>query len=318
MTPACWARPLDDRRGARDPARHRRTADRCHGPATRARSSSCTPRERPGGRRAACSPTGAGWPRPPTPCTASASRPGTGCSRHCRCSTSRGTARRSPTWPWAGRSCSPPAPGWTRPGRWSASTASRWRSSRPVRAGRCGIRRPGRYAWCTAWRASNAPRPSACSPSWAVTIRGVYGSTEAGNFVTVSTLAGELERPGTIGRPLPAFDLEIAAPPGGAGELLVRGPSMMAGLRRSPARPGRASRRPAAHRRPRTPRRRRVPLLRRPAKDMIKTGGENVYSAEVERVLLAASGGRRRRRPGRARPAVGRGGEGGRGRSGRR
>jgi acyl-CoA synthetase (AMP-forming)/AMP-acid ligase II len=113
--------------------------------------------------------------------------------------------------------------------------------------------------------------------------RGVYGSTEAGNFVTISTLADELERPGTLGRPLPAFDLEIEAPPGETGELLLRGPSMMAGYANLPDALERGMLRTGD-------------LVRRDddgylyfvdrAKDMIKSGGENVYSAEVERVLL--------------------------------
>jgi acyl-CoA synthetase (AMP-forming)/AMP-acid ligase II len=117
--------------------------------------------------------------------------------------------------------------------------------------------------------------------------RGVYGSTEAGNFVTVSTLAGELARPGTIGRPLPAFDVRIAAPPGEAGELLLRGPSLMAGYANLPEATAETLRDGLLH---------TGDLVRRDhdgylyfvdrAKDMIKTGGENVYSAEVERVLL--------------------------------
>jgi acyl-CoA synthetase (AMP-forming)/AMP-acid ligase II len=112
--------------------------------------------------------------------------------------------------------------------------------------------------------------------------RGVYGSTEAGNLVTVSTLADELARPGTVGRPLPAFDVEVAAPPGEPGELLVRGPSLMAGYAGEPLHDG------WLH---------TGDLVRCDddgylyfvdrAKDMIKTGGENVYSAEVERVLLS-------------------------------
>jgi acyl-CoA synthetase (AMP-forming)/AMP-acid ligase II len=101
--------------------------------------------------------------------------------------------------------------------------------------------------------------------------------------VTISTLADELERPGTLGRPLPAFDLEIEAPPGETGELLLRGPSMMAGYANLPDALERGMLRTGD-------------LVRRDddgylyfvdrAKDMIKSGGENVYSAEVERVLL--------------------------------
>lgn len=116
----------------------------------------------------------------------------------------------------------------------------------------------------------------------------MYGSTEAGNFVTVSTLAEELARPGTIGRPLPAFDVEIGASPGAAGELLLRGPSLMAGYANRPEETAATLQGGLLH---------TGDLVRRDeeghlyfvdrAKDMIKTGGENVYSAEVETVLRA-------------------------------
>lgn len=119
--------------------------------------------------------------------------------------------------------------------------------------------------------------------------RGVYGSTEAGNFVTVSTLEDELAHPGTIGRPLPPFDIALdgAGHPGEVGELLVRGASLMAGYagHPDPLRDGRLHtgdlmRRDADG---------RLYFVDR-AKDMVKSGGENVYSAEVERVLAAHPG----------------------------
>jgi acyl-CoA synthetase (AMP-forming)/AMP-acid ligase II len=87
---------------------------------------------------------------------------------------------------------------------------------------------------------------------------------------------------------LPAFDVAIEAPPGEVGELLLSGPSMMAGYANRPEETADAMRDGMLH---------TGDLVRRDddgylyfadrVKDMIKTGGENVYSAEVERVLLA-------------------------------
>ena len=124
--------------------------------------------------------------------------------------------------------------------------------------------------------------------------RGVYGSTEAGNFVTVSSADEERARPGTIGRPLFGFDVTILGdddaqlPAGEEGEL---GP---AGAEHDDSATGSCP----------TP---RADALRNGwlhtgdimrldedgflyfvdrAKDMIKPGGENVYSIEVETALL--------------------------------
>jgi len=124
--------------------------------------------------------------------------------------------------------------------------------------------------------------------------RGVYGSTEAGNFVTVSTASEERERPGTIGRPLFGFDAAILGdddaelPPGEPGELGLRGCSTMVGYWNRPEATEEALRHGWLH---------TGDLMRLDAdgflyfvdraKDMIKPGGENVYSIEVETVLLA-------------------------------
>ncbi|MBD2898714.1 Long-chain-fatty-acid--CoA ligase [Actinomadura sp. RB99] len=119
--------------------------------------------------------------------------------------------------------------------------------------------------------------------------RGVYGSTEAGNFVTVTTLDDELERPGTVGLPLPPFDLALdgADGPGEVGELLLRGASVMAGYAGLPdpmdggwLRTGDLMRRDADG---------YFHFVDR-AKDMVRSGGENVYSAEVEQVLVRHPG----------------------------
>jgi acyl-CoA synthetase (AMP-forming)/AMP-acid ligase II len=125
------------------------------------------------------------------------------------------------------------------------------------------------------------------------TFRGVYGSTEAGNFVTLSTGDEERERPGTIGRPLFGFDVAILGsddqelPVGEAGELGLRGPSTMLGYWRLPEASADALRNGWLH---------TGDVMRLDqdgflyfvdrSKDMIKPGGENVYSIEVETALL--------------------------------
>jgi acyl-CoA synthetase (AMP-forming)/AMP-acid ligase II len=125
------------------------------------------------------------------------------------------------------------------------------------------------------------------------TFRGVYGSTEAGNFVTLSTGDEERERPGTIGRPLFGFDVAILGegdeelPAGEPGELGLRGPSTMLGYWGLPEASAEALRNGWLH---------TGDVMRLDghgflyfvdrSKDMIKPGGENVYSIEVETALL--------------------------------
>ncbi len=130
-----------------------------------------------------------------------------------------------------------------------------------------------------------------------VGFHGVYGSTEAGNLVTVDSDLEELERPGTIGRPLPGFDVRIAGPddepvaPGEAGELCLRGPSTMSGYWRLPEATATALRGGWVHTDDvvRADDDGYLFLVDR-LKDMIKSGGENVYSIEVESVLLRHPG----------------------------
>jgi fatty-acyl-CoA synthase len=121
---------------------------------------------------------------------------------------------------------------------------------------------------------------------------GIYGSTEAGNFVTCSTRSDEAARPGTIGRPLIGFRSAVVDPedrrlaPGEAGELVLRGASVMSeywGLADATAETLRGG---WLH----TGDVMRMDddgylyMLDR-LKDMVKPGGENVYSLEVEQVL---------------------------------
>ena len=123
---------------------------------------------------------------------------------------------------------------------------------------------------------------------------GVYGMTELTSIVIVSRSRDEIENPGSMGEPLPGVQVQVhdesgnPVKPGQVGELAVRGPQVCLGYYKDPEATGglfrdgwlrtgdlvRTDDRGAIHFEDRT-------------KDMIKTGGENVYSAEVERVLLA-------------------------------
>jgi acyl-CoA synthetase (AMP-forming)/AMP-acid ligase II len=125
-----------------------------------------------------------------------------------------------------------------------------------------------------------------------VEFAGIYGSTEAGNFVTVTTRAEEVSRPGTVGRPLIGFRAAVVDPddrplgPGEAGELALRGTSVMSEYWRLPDATAETLRRGWLH---------TGDLMRSDddgylymldrLKDMVKPGGENVYSIEVEQVL---------------------------------
>jgi len=121
---------------------------------------------------------------------------------------------------------------------------------------------------------------------------GIYGSTEAGNFATCSTRAEEIARPGTAGRPLIGFRAAVVDPddrpvePGEAGELVLRGASVMSEYWGMPDATAETLRGGWLH----TGDAMRMDddgylyMLDR-LKDMVKTGGENVYSVEVEQVL---------------------------------
>ena len=120
-----------------------------------------------------------------------------------------------------------------------------------------------------------------------------YGQSETSAYVSFSP---HRERPGTAGRPTPLARLAILdeedreVPPGTVGEIALRGPLVFRGYWNLPEETawtfrggwhhtgdmGRFDE--AGH---------LVYAGRSPAKDLIKTGGENVYPAEVERALRA-------------------------------
>ncbi|BAS28262.1 O-succinylbenzoic acid--CoA ligase [Limnochorda pilosa] len=120
-----------------------------------------------------------------------------------------------------------------------------------------------------------------------------YGLTETSSQVTTLAPGEAPRRPGSSGRPLFGVELRIEQddrpqPPGEPGEIAVRGPTVMAGYFRRPEESARALAGGWLH----TgdlgyldPEGYLYVLDRR--EDLIVSGGENVYPAEVEAALLA-------------------------------
>lgn len=120
-----------------------------------------------------------------------------------------------------------------------------------------------------------------------------YGQTETGGLVT---LAPAGDRPGSVGCPLSQVALRIAAADGTTaavgerGEILVRSPSIFSGYSRLPEISAHTARGGWHH----TGDLGRIDADgylwyegRVPEKALIKSGGENIYPAEVEQALLA-------------------------------
>lgn len=115
-----------------------------------------------------------------------------------------------------------------------------------------------------------------------------YGMTEAAPTVTRLSHEDHFTRPASMGRVVPGVQAEVRAPRGEVGELWVRGPNVMLGYWNRPE----ATAAALVDGWYRT-----GDLVREDedgylfmvdrAKDMIITGGENVYSVEVEAVLSA-------------------------------
>lgn len=118
-----------------------------------------------------------------------------------------------------------------------------------------------------------------------------YGQSETSGYVT---FAPHRERPGSAGRPTPLARVAVLdegddpVPPGAVGEIAVRGPVVFAGYWRREA-DTETTFRAGWHHTGDLGRFDPDGYLfyagRSPAKDLIKTGGENVYPAEVERAL---------------------------------
>lgn len=115
-----------------------------------------------------------------------------------------------------------------------------------------------------------------------------YGQTETAGMVS---LGPQAQRPGAAGRPLPGAQLRIDSPaPEEAGEILVRGDCVFSGYWKLPAESAHAARGGWHH----TGDLGRIDEQgflwftgRAPDKALIKSGGENIYPAEVEQALLA-------------------------------
>ncbi|MFM7404688.1 MAG: class I adenylate-forming enzyme family protein [Erythrobacter sp.] len=129
---------------------------------------------------------------------------------------------------------------------------------------------------------------------WDARVVGGYGQTEICGFATFMDYADMLEAPRSIGWTLPHVTMTVLdpagnhLPPGEEGELCLRGPSVMLGYWRNEE----ASEAALGHGWLRTgdlgmmDERGRGYLLGR-AKELIKTGGENVYPAEVDAIFAA-------------------------------
>jgi acyl-CoA synthetase (AMP-forming)/AMP-acid ligase II len=120
----------------------------------------------------------------------------------------------------------------------------------------------------------------------------VYGLTEGGAIATALDDTDFDHHPRSVGRPLPLTEAKVVPPTGGptevdeVGEILVRGPGVCAGYWQRPE----ANRDTFVEGWCRTGDLGSVnaqgflSLVGR-AKDMIRSGGENIYPAEIEKVL---------------------------------
>lgn len=124
-----------------------------------------------------------------------------------------------------------------------------------------------------------------------------FGLTETAPIASVLDAADVLERAGSIGKPIAHVEYRIAddagqdVPPGETGELLIRGPNVFIGYWQKPEATAEALRGGWFH---------SGDLARQDEagyyyivdrkKDMVISGGENVYPAEVEQVLYRHPG----------------------------
>ncbi len=146
------------------------------------------------------------------------------------------------------------------------------------------------------WGASPAPRRTLEAMERAfprAAVVSAYGQTEMSGATTLLKGPDSTRKMGSVGKPMLGVELRVVddalrdMPPGGVGEVVYRGPLVMAGYHQQPEATREAFAGGWFHSgdMARFDEEGYLWLVDR-KKDMIVSGGENVYPAEVERVLL--------------------------------
>jgi fatty-acyl-CoA synthase len=146
------------------------------------------------------------------------------------------------------------------------------------------------------WGASPAPRQTLEAMGYAfphAAIVSAYGQTEMSGATTLLKGHDSTRKMGSVGKPMLGVELRLVdddlrdLPPGEVGEVVYRGPNVMAGYHERPGATREAFAGEWFHSGDlaRFDNEGYLWLVDR-KKDMIVSGGENVYPAEVERVLL--------------------------------
>lgn len=128
-------------------------------------------------------------------------------------------------------------------------------------------------------------------------IANAYGLTEGGPYICINRPGRSLEKPLSIGQPVPGAQVALLdeqlrpVPDGEMGEICVRGPALMSGYLNRPEATAEAFAGGWLHTGDlgRVDEEGFIHLVDR-KKDMIRTGGENVFAKEVEQVLVSHEG----------------------------
>jgi len=125
-------------------------------------------------------------------------------------------------------------------------------------------------------------------------IANAYGMTEAGPYICINPPGVSLKKPLSIGKPVPGAQVALLdenlneVPVGQLGEICIRGPGLMSGYLNRPEATAEAFAGGWLHTGDigKVDEEGFVHLVDR-KKDMIRTGGENVFAKEVEQILVA-------------------------------